>query len=85
MRLLRRGSSVIRPQRQVEGPSCGLVPLTGPATATSTGLKWNLDNTRLEVGGLISTCNVIEDDVINVTTDQDLLWMTSVVDDERLL
>lgn len=79
VRLLRQGSTAIRPFRPAEGPSCGLVPLTGPATASSSGLKWNLDSTRLEVGGLISTCNVMEGDAeIHVNTDTELLWMTTV-------
>ena len=79
VRLLPQGRTVIRPLRPVEGPSCGLVPLTGPATASSSGLKWNLNSTRLEVGGLISTCNVMEGDgEIHVNTDTELLWMTTV-------
>ena len=82
VRLVRRGLTVIHPLKGVEGPSCGLVPLSGPAMASSSGLKWNLNKTRLEVGGLISTCNVIEEDEIRVTTDQDLLWMTSVAEED---
>jgi len=81
VRLVRRGSCSIHPLRTVEGPSCGLVPLSGPAIASSTGLKWNLYETRLEVGGLISTCNVMEAKEIYVTTDNDLLWMTTVAED----
>lgn len=42
-----------------EGPECGLVPLAGPATATSTGLLYNVDDTPLRVGGLVSTSNQI--------------------------
>lgn len=38
-RLLPRGHNVIRPDRQVEGPTCGVVPMNGPVTATSTGEK----------------------------------------------
>ena len=40
--LLPPGKHTIRPAKGFEGPSCGLVPLKGPATLTSTGLKWNL-------------------------------------------
>lgn len=69
---------MIYPLRSVEGPSCGLAPLSGPATASSSGLKWNLDKTILEFGGLISTCNIMEGSEIMVNTDNDLLWMTTV-------
>lgn len=47
VRLLPRGKSVIKPELGMEGPTCGLVPLAAPATASSTGLKWNLNNTQV--------------------------------------
>lgn len=34
-RLVPAGRAVIRPNRQLEGPSCGLIPTAGPATASS--------------------------------------------------
>jgi hypothetical protein len=43
---------------------------------TYAGLRWNLADTPMEVGGLISTCNVIDADEVVVTTDAPLLWMT---------
>lgn len=46
VRLLRAGTAHIQPAR-AEGPTCGLVPLARPATASSTGLKWDLDNTHV--------------------------------------
>lgn len=41
-RLIPAGRSVIKPERQLEGPMCGLLALGSPALASSTGLKWNL-------------------------------------------
>lgn len=46
VRLLRAGTARIQPAR-AEGPTCGLVPLARPATASSNGLKWDLDNTHV--------------------------------------
>ena len=40
--LLTPGKHTIRPAKGFEGPCCALVPLNGPATLTSSGLKWNL-------------------------------------------
>lgn len=40
--LLAPGKHIIRPAKGFEGPTCALVPLNGPATLTSCGLKWNL-------------------------------------------
>lgn len=42
---------------RAEGPSCGLVPLTGPARVTTTGLKWNLNDDEISFGRFISTSN----------------------------
>ena len=41
-KLLPPGKHVIKPAKGFEGPTCGLVPLNGPATITTQGLKWNL-------------------------------------------
>ncbi|KAF8065877.1 TPK1 [Scenedesmus sp. PABB004] len=79
VRLLRAGRARITPSR-AEGPTCGLVPLARPATASSRGLKWDLDDTHMCFRGLLSTSNVIASDTIDVTTDEDLLWITAVTD-----
>ncbi len=42
VRLLPAGRSLLVPDRSIEGPACGLVTMGAPATASSTGLKWNL-------------------------------------------
>lgn len=57
-RLLRAGDkSIIHIQPSSEGPMCGLIPLAGPATVTTKGLKYNLNNETMSFGGLISTSN----------------------------
>jgi len=43
--LLAPGKHVIRPAKEFEGPTCGLVPLNGPATISTQGLKWDLGKT----------------------------------------
>lgn len=75
-RLVPAGKSIIRPNRVVEGPTCGLIPLVGPARASTTGLKWNLKDTEMRIGRLVSTSNVIEEDEIFVDSDVDLIWTT---------
>jgi thiamine pyrophosphokinase len=83
VRLLRAGTARIQPAR-AEGPTCGLVPLARPATASSSGLKWDLDNTHMCFRGLLSTSNIISSDTITVSTDEDLLWITAVEDKTTL-
>eukprot|EP00249_Psilotum_nudum_P018125 c26648_g1_i1 orf=550-1419(+) len=62
-----------------EGPHCGLIPVGGPSkSTTTTGLKWNLDNSIMQFGGLISTSNVCNSETVTVYSDADLLWTISI-------
>lgn len=43
------------------------------------GLRWNLEpGMRMQVGGLVSTCNVLAADEVHVQTDGDLVWTTAL-------
>lgn len=77
-RLIPAGKAIIKPQRSLEGPSCGLIPLQGRAVASSRGLRWNLDATEMEIGGLVSTSNIIDEDEVWVETNMDLIWTTEL-------
>ncbi|OEL33763.1 Thiamine pyrophosphokinase 3 [Dichanthelium oligosanthes] len=66
-------------EQSIEGPHCGLIPIGMPSTnTTTTGLRWNLDNTSMRYGGLISTSNIVEEDNVMVTSDSDLIWTISL-------
>ncbi|CAL5229999.1 g13437 [Coccomyxa viridis] len=80
VRLLPCGHTDLEPDLDVEGPACGLVAMAAPATASSQGLKWNLESTQLEVQGLQSTSNTLAGSRVSVDTDQPLLWMTEFRD-----
>lgn len=63
----------------IEGPHCGLIPLGVPSSSTTTtGLKWNLEATSMEFGGLISVCNQLEGEFVTVVSDTDLLWTVTI-------
>ncbi|KAI3760032.1 hypothetical protein L1987_50420 [Smallanthus sonchifolius] len=63
----------------VEGPHCGLIPIVTPCgSSTTTGLQWNLDNTEMRFGGLVSTSNIVKEETVTVRSDSDLLWTISL-------
>ncbi|KAK8960898.1 hypothetical protein KSP40_PGU005686 [Platanthera guangdongensis] len=65
--------------QSVEGPHCGLIPVGAPASATTTsGLQWNLSDTEMHFGGLVSTSNIVQDEKITVRSDTDILWTISI-------
>ncbi|CAL4893165.1 unnamed protein product [Urochloa decumbens] len=77
--LPRTHTHMIHIERSIEGPHCGLIPIGMPSTSTTTtGLRWNLDNTSMSYGGLVSTSNIVEEDKVTVTSDSDLIWTISL-------
>nr|XP_009765119.1 PREDICTED: thiamin pyrophosphokinase 1-like [Nicotiana sylvestris] len=66
-------------QSSVEGPHCGLIPIgTAARRTTTTGLKWNLDKTEIRFGGLVSTSNIVKENIVTVQSESDLLWTISI-------
>ena len=62
-----------------EGPTCGLIPLGKPCeSVTTTGLQWNLNNDRMEFGGLVSSSNCIVSSPLTVEASDDLLFTAQV-------
>ncbi|CAI5481044.1 unnamed protein product [Closterium sp. Yama58-4] len=66
---------VITPHPRWEGPHCGLIPVGEPSHGTTTtGLRWNLSNTPMRFGGLVSTSNLVVAPTVTVESDVDLIW-----------
>nr|XP_027126672.1 thiamine pyrophosphokinase 1-like [Coffea arabica] len=63
----------------IEGPHCGLAPFGMPSqSTTTTGLQWDLRNTEMKFGGLISTSNTAKGEIVTVCSDSDLIWTISI-------
>lgn len=80
-RLVPRGSARIVPDLEHEGPGCCFAALDGPATATSTGLAWELHDRLLKTGVLVSGSNEITGTEVTIRTDNDLVWITRLKGD----
>ncbi|KAF1329659.1 Thiamine pyrophosphokinase, partial [Globisporangium splendens] len=72
---------VIEPNFHFEARTCGLVPIAGACSSTTTtGLKWNLNGQEMKFGGLVSSSNHVDDahDVVHVESSHPLIWTTEL-------
>ena len=62
-----------------DGEWCGLIPLAGPATISTTGLHWNVTNSQMKFGELISSSNKLDGSgKVTITTDNSIVWTMDV-------
>ncbi|KAL4967635.1 thiamine diphosphokinase, partial [Aspergillus stella-maris] len=52
----------------------GIIPLSGPASITTTGFQWDVSNWETQIGGQISTSNHIRADVVTVESKVPVLF-----------
>ncbi|KAI4301398.1 hypothetical protein L6164_034681 [Bauhinia variegata] len=72
-------------QSSVEGPHCGLIPIGMPSgSTTTTGLQWDLNETEMRFGGLVSTSNIVKGEIVTVQSDSDLLWTISIKKPQKM-
>ncbi|KAG5348443.1 TPK1 pyrophosphokinase, partial [Acromyrmex charruanus] len=58
---------------------CGLLPFGCIVNCISTtGLKWNLNKTTMQFGGLISTSNTYVNSKVTVDTDTPVIWTMGI-------
>ncbi|XP_039290625.1 thiamin pyrophosphokinase 1 isoform X2 [Nilaparvata lugens] len=76
--LLKPGHHKIRiPQRLRDCNAwCSLLPVGTSCNVTSTGLKYNMENSRLELGGLVSSSNTYDSDKesVELLVDKKIIW-----------
>ena len=74
----------IRCLKGFEGPHCGIASLTCDARVTTTGLKWNLDQSMtVAMDKLISSCNLLDFGLdewceVTVCNSHPVLWTVAV-------
>lgn len=52
----------------------GILPVFGPAVIATKGLEWDVKDWKTEMGGQLSTSNHIVEDVIQITTDREIVF-----------
>ncbi|RZF46195.1 hypothetical protein LSTR_LSTR011549 [Laodelphax striatellus] len=76
--LLKPGHHVIRIPKRLRDRSawCSLLPVGSACNVTSSGLKYNMENSRLEMGGLVSSSNTYdsEKESVELLVDQKIIW-----------
>ncbi|XP_076246255.1 thiamine pyrophosphokinase 1-like isoform X1 [Calliopsis andreniformis] len=73
--------TIVIPNILVQNNSwCGLLPIGAPVNQiTTTGLKWNLHNSTLQFGGLISSSNTYDNcSEVTVNTDSPVIWTMGI-------
>lgn len=83
LRVLGEGSHTIRRCSTFsshDGHTCGIIPLGGLLCnhVSSTGLKWNLDDSTMHFGGMISSSNSMLEDCVTIDSPCPLIWCLSV-------
>lgn len=80
--LLKPGTHVIKIPEVLYNTNSwvGLIPFESKRNTVSTaGLKWNLDNSELEFGGMVSTSNTYDGSPeVIVTTDTKIIWSMGI-------
>ena len=62
-----------------EGDYCGVLPIGDAVTLTTTGLVWNLNNSQMKFGGLISSSNKLDGSgKVTIDSDGPVLWTMGV-------
>lgn len=74
--ILRRESNIIRglQSSRLFTENIGLVPVWGPATITTVGLEWDVNEWYTHMGGQVSTSNHVKADEVHVETDAPILF-----------
>ena len=72
--ILDRGRNKINIEPNSFGQNVGIIPIGVPAIITTKGLEWDVQDWKTEFGGQISTSNHLKDEVVEVKTNERVLF-----------
>lgn len=62
------------------GQNVGIIPLAGPASITTQGLEWDVENWHTEIGGQLSTSNHIRAEKVEVDASEAVLFTVELAE-----
>lgn len=80
--LLRPGENFIRIPNYLFDQQrwCSLLPIGEKAVVTTDGLKWDLSESVLNFGGLVSSSNTYSKMLVKIVTDNYIVWSMGLLD-----
>ncbi|KAF9951646.1 cAMP-dependent protein kinase subunit [Mortierella alpina] len=77
--LLGPGTHEITCNLEIEGPTCGIIPVGSPETViTTNGLKWDVENWKTAFGTQLSTSNELASSKVTIHTNAPVVWTTEI-------
>ncbi|KAK9466105.1 thiamine pyrophosphokinase [Lipomyces arxii] len=76
--LIGAGTSKLFTPRSVLGPTCGIIPVSGPAVISTQGLTWDVSDWETRFDLQVSTSNAMEADDVFIKSDVILLFTVEV-------
>jgi len=74
---LNSGSNQIHLGNKLDWKYCGYFPLQGQGKVSTWGLKWDLQEAQVQMGGLVSSSNEPTEQVIHINTTVPLIFSLS--------
>ncbi|KAL7271324.1 thiamine pyrophosphokinase [Rhizina undulata] len=76
--LLQDGVNIIHTPQTAVGPTCGIIPVAGPAIISTKGFEWNLMDAETRFGGLVSTSNHLKKDIVEVKASDPIIFTAEI-------
>ncbi|KAK9355590.1 thiamine pyrophosphokinase [Lipomyces doorenjongii] len=72
------GTQKIYTPRSVLGPTCGIIPVSGPTVISTRGFTWDIEDWATSFGTQVSTSNAMEADEVVIKSDQTVLFTVEI-------
>ncbi|KAK9476302.1 thiamine pyrophosphokinase [Lipomyces japonicus] len=72
------GTQKVYTPRSVLGPTCGLIPISGPSIISTRGLQWDVEDWKSSFGTQVSTSNALTSDEIIIQSDLTILFTVEI-------